>query len=320
MAEAPGSQSKKRKPPSSELEAVWKRYKKWKAGNSTTKGKIDLYYCNEEDKIELFNKMKSIKTYMGDGNPNTVTTFEMMDRVLDFYLLMNSNRKDVGKQLQGKFSAAAEYTTAEYTTAEYTTAEYTTASKGQAVDDELFICTLSSLKHLAQQMEKHQQGCCKELECDKYTRLHHGLQVTLKCPKRLSFTWTSSPHLPGGKLLVNVRRAHAFFSSGMLPNQLEKFCTEGGVGLLGVKYLDHLQSTYSKVVEGLAAKSTEEAMHGEIASEEANESCAEGINILTHARHCWRKNAKSSDVVCLGQRTHKVLRVETVTKSVEKSS
>ena len=242
MAEAPGSQSKKRKPPSSELEAVRKRYKKWKAGNSTTKGKIDFYYCNEEDKIELFNEMKSIKTYMGDGDPNTVTTFEMMDRVLDFYLLMNSNRKDVGKQLQDKFSAAAEYTTAEYTTAEYTTAEYTTAeyttaeyttaeyttaSKGQAVDDELFICTLSSLKHLVQQVEKHQQGCCKELECDKYTRLHHGLQVTLKCPKRLSFTWTSSPHLPGGKLLVNVRIAHAFFSSGMLPNQHEcrSYCT-----------------------------------------------------------------------------------------------
>ena len=142
MAEAPGSQSKKRKSPSSELEAVRKRYKKWKAGNSTTKGKIDFYYCNEEDKIELFNKMKSIKTYMGDGNPNTVTTFEMMDRVLDFYLLMNSNRKDVGKQVQDKFSAAA---------------EYTTASKGQAVDDELFICTLSSLKHLVQQVEKHQQ-------------------------------------------------------------------------------------------------------------------------------------------------------------------
>ena len=121
----------------------------------------------------------------------------------------------------------------------------------------------------------------------------------LKCPKQLSFIWTSSPHLPGGKLLVNVRMAHAFCSSGMLPNQLEKFCTEAGIGVLGVKHLDHLQSTYSKFVEGLAAKSTEEAMHEELASTEANESCAECISILTDVRYCWRKKAKFSEGVCL---------------------
>ncbi|WAQ97402.1 hypothetical protein MAR_030092 [Mya arenaria] len=36
-----------------------------------------------------------------------------------------------------------------------------------------------------------------------------------------------------------------------------------------------------------------------------------GINILTDARHCWRNNAKYSDVVCLGGSTNKCIQVET---------
>ena len=40
-----------------------------------------------------------------------------------------------------------------------------------------------------------------------------------------------------------------------------------------------------------------------------------GIDIMTDARHRWRRNAKDSTVVALDDRTHKVLRCEHVTKS-----
>ncbi len=40
-----------------------------------------------------------------------------------------------------------------------------------------------------------------------------------------------------------------------------------------------------------------------------------GIDIETDARHGWRKNAKDTSVVCLGYKTHKVLRLEHVTKA-----
>lgn len=45
--------------------------------------------------------------------------------------------------------------------------------------------------------------------------------------------------------------------------------------------------------------------------EKSNDSTVE---ILTDARHGWRKNARQTDVVCIGNRTKKVLHVEMVTK------
>ena len=39
-----------------------------------------------------------------------------------------------------------------------------------------------------------------------------------------------------------------------------------------------------------------------------------GIGIMTDARHCWRRNAQFSDVVCIRDLSHKVLRVETISK------
>ena len=39
-----------------------------------------------------------------------------------------------------------------------------------------------------------------------------------------------------------------------------------------------------------------------------------GIDIKTDARHGWRKNAKDTSVVCIGDRSHKVLRHEYITK------
>ena len=41
------------------------------------------------------------------------------------------------------------------------------------------------------------------------------------------------------------------------------------------------------------------------------------INILTDARHGWRKNAKQTDVVCIGAKTKRVLYVSTITKEVD---
>ena len=39
-----------------------------------------------------------------------------------------------------------------------------------------------------------------------------------------------------------------------------------------------------------------------------------GIDIQTDAHHGWRKNAKDTGVVCIGDRSHKVLRHEYITK------
>ena len=73
------------KRPSSEQESARARFQKWKERKNTKKGKLNFNFSNEEDKIELFNKIKTIKSFMGDGKPTTVNTFEMLHRILDFF-------------------------------------------------------------------------------------------------------------------------------------------------------------------------------------------------------------------------------------------
>ena len=41
----------------------------------------------------------------------------------------------------------------------------------------------------------------------------------------------------------------------------------------------------------------------------------DGIDIMTDARHGWRKNAKDTSVVDIGEKTHKVLKCQHVTKA-----
>ena len=87
------------------------------------------------------------------------------------------------------------------------------------------------------------------------------------------------------------------------------------VPIMDQRYLDSLlegDGTYCALVQQLANTSMQDAVMEEIRAEEAAGSCAESISILTDPHNCWRKNARFSDVVSLGQRTHKVLCVKTV--------
>jgi len=62
----------------------------------------------------------------------------------------------------------------------------------------------------------------------------------------------------------------------------------------------------------------------EIAATEAtvdeSDDIHKGIEILSDARHCWRKDARFSDVACIENKTDKVLKVETVYKRDDRSS
>lgn len=50
---------------------------------------------------------------------------------------------------------------------------------------------------------------------------------------------------------------------------------------------------------------------GEVGCQSENE---DGIAIMTDARHGWRKHAKDSSVVAIGEKTHRVIKCENVTK------
>ena len=57
-------------------------------------------------------------------------------------------------------------------------------------------------------------------------------------------------------------------------------------------------------------ESIEQALHEEIGSYED----VDGIDIMTDARHGWRKNEKDTSVVAIGEKSHKVLQCVHITK------
>jgi hypothetical protein len=118
----------------------------------------------------------------------------------------------------------------------------------------------------------------------------------------------------GGKLLANIKLDHGYFASSMLPNQYERLWDAAGIGQLGDAHLDEQKTSYSSIVSESARQSQDAVLLQEIAMSSASD-IDDGISIMSDARHCWRKNAKFTDVVFLGDLTHKVIRLETVTRS-----
>jgi len=56
------------------------------------------------------------------------------------------------------------------------------------------------------------------------------------------------------------------------------------------------------------------------ASFEEQDDIHKEIEIVIDARHSCRNNARSSYIVCIGNKTHKLLKVETVSKRDDPSS
>jgi hypothetical protein len=68
------------------------------------------------------------------------------------------------------------------------------------------------------------------------------------------------------------------------------------------KYSPHIQHSHDESIE--KACLTEVGMYEEL----------DGINIITDARHGWRKNAKDTSVVAIGKKAHQVVGCAHITK------
>lgn len=280
------------------------RNEKRKAKQNLQRGRIEYYYKDDADKITLQNKMDKIKLFMGEGSFNKVSSFELLHRVMDYFILCclpEEENQPVALPQEDPSS-------------------YQYINEEQAKDENMFVCTEFSIQQLVHLIQHHSQMCSSPLKLSFSNMLHHVSQANLACaveqPHHLK--WVSSPHTKNGKFVANLRMAHGFLSSGMLPNQYQKFTQAANIGVLGEKYIGGLQKNYSKVVEAETTASVQDALLEEIASTamtvETDEEVFDGIGIVTDARHCWRKNAKFSDVVCMGEKTHKVLKVETISR------
>ncbi|XP_070181773.1 uncharacterized protein [Littorina saxatilis] len=139
--------------------------------------------------------------------------------------------------------------------------------------------------------------------------LGHVALATYECDNAHKVQWPSSPYL-GTKYLVNCRMAHAYFVSGIRQNQYHRVADAAGIGKLGEDYIGEVFSVYKDCVH----RKTQESVYDALLEEITLYPETDGIDILTDARHATRKNSRYSDIVCIGAQSHKVLRVETVSR------
>ena len=99
----------------------------------------------------------------------------------------------------------------------------------------------------------------------------------------------------------------------MLPVHYKRFSDGAGIGHVTAKQQRKHFAEYKDSVEAECFSSTEEALHREIGFHDIDESW-QGINVMTDARHGWRKNAKDTSVVAIGESSHRVLQHVHITK------
>jgi hypothetical protein len=279
------------------------RNKKRKQTTSKNRGKLDFYYENDADKTELFNKMDDVKMFiLGEGKVSKTSTYTALHHVLDFYL--QNNAAGGPRPVDDAINV---------------TPTYQYSAMDVAEEDALFVCTQSAIDNLVARISEHTALCKGKLKILKFDKIRHVGTLQIRCNTGHTIDWVSSPHVEGGKFLVNIKMAHGYFASGMLPNQYDRLCVGAGMGRIGDKYLSDLQSQYQIVVEEETNLSEQSALFEETALSVASGQ-DDGISIMTDARHCWRRNAKFTDVACLGDLSHKVLRVETVSKEDDSCS
>ena len=165
---------------------------------------------------------------------------------------------------------------------------------------------------LTQRIQQHSCQCQRPLQRTQLQMLGHVAMVTLQCDNGHKLLWPTSSYL-GTKYLANSRMAHGYFISGILPNQYLRVAEAAGIGKLSDVYLSEFFENYKECVKTLADESCVDALYKEIVAFPE----MDGINILTNARHGTRRNSKYTDVVCIGAESHKVLRIETITRADE---
>ena len=294
--------------PSDHPDAVRERNEKQKMKRARNEGllekKIKYYVENSEDHEVLLLAMEQAKKCVSEGSANMTSNYKILLKVFQYFL---SHHSQTSNLLEDDNEQDCENQTPEPGVTSY---QY--CQKGE-ISENLYITTSSSIQHLIAQCHLHNKcGQCPQVT--DTVRLGHAGLLTIKCSCG-QFSWNTSPHIAGGKCLANMRMIHGYMMSGILPVQYERFCSAAGIGNVGNTYLKKVASVYCDVTDEQAKKSMEGAIMEEIASGDLT-----GINIMTDARHGWRRNAKDTDVVCIGEKTHKVLSLEHVTRREEPSS
>ncbi|CAG2237867.1 unnamed protein product [Mytilus edulis] len=289
--------AEKRKYLKDKVESVKRRNDMRKEKPKPIEGKINFSSGSIDEKNLIYGMTNDIKKAMGGGNPNRTTNKDMLFEVMTFYIKNNITQLDEDQHM-------AEENNIPFLDCSFTSCNEETSTQ------KLFVTAETSIENLIKRVINHGKVCKSQLHLYSTDIKGHVGVCKLKCEEKHELLWSSSPYM-GDKYLCNLRMSHGFYVSGILPNQYSRFCQASNIGTIGETTLNSIFQKYAPVVSQLVKESYETALLEEIAS---YEELQEGIDIVTDARHGTRKNSMYTDVVCLGARTHKVLRVETISK------
>ena len=170
-------------------------------------------------------------------------------------------------------------------------------------DEDLLVTTTSAAENLMKTAGTHGSICDKPLALNRTKQNGCLSEYEVRCSAcSFSSVWISSPVLPDGRDLVNLRITHGYLSSGLLPSQLDRFLKATTLDTVPTPRMTQNVNQYAKCVEEERTASCTTALQSKCAS--ANEN---GIDIITDARHSTRRNSKYTDVVCIGYDSHKVI-------------
>jgi len=245
---------------------------------------------NESFKKEVQDKLQKVKSAISRVRGKPVNNADVITEMLDFWMNQNIT-SDGSSTFPSPFQQV----------------------KGNEVNQKLFVTAESSLKNYGSICAAHAKLCNGNLRLCNSTMRGHVLSTRLKCTRDAhhSYLWSSSPYLPNDEYLVNHRINHGLMCSGLLPIHYTRFVNGAGIGSINKEKRKLFTKTYLPSIKEEYDESLEDALLYETGQYEH----LSGINIMTDARHGWRKNAKDTSVVAIGDKGHKVLVCEHVTKS-----
>ena len=110
---------------------------------------------------------------------------------------------------------------------------------------------------------------------------------------------------------------HGWSMSGMLASHYKRFTIASGIGIVSQNRKDEFLQGYRQAINDECHHSITDARKLEVELKAGDRDKNVPIDILTDARHGWRKNAKDTTVIAIGDLSHKVIANEHVTRSDE---
>ncbi len=180
-------------------------------------GNIRCYVQNESDKTALFNKLDAAKLCV-DEKISSVSNYAIINKALDLYISTH------GIPETSQASCEVQHGGENYKNYLY--------SAENETNDPMFVCTDNAMTNVVHGVQVHALSCQHPMQVSDRQMFGHVSKITLKCCEGHSLRMDSSPHIEGGKFLVNMRMIHAVNTSGLRYVQYERFSTAGRIGRL----------------------------------------------------------------------------------------